>query len=116
MQGALNIVAWASLPFAIRDVLRVIFMLLAGHAIASPGLSGFAIRPGFLPQILSRLDIFVVLFIVLLVIGFAIADGLSRSKAGIDVVVVTLLVLLAQAGLATLLSGLGGQAVQRPFF
>src|SRR5215213_6174079 len=47
MQGALNIVAWASLPFAIRDVLRVIFMLSAGHAINSPGLSGFAASTGF---------------------------------------------------------------------
>ena len=41
MQSALNIVAWASLPFAIRDLLRIIYMLSAGHAITSPGLSGF---------------------------------------------------------------------------
>src|SRR5512144_2845745 len=27
MQGALNIVAWASLPFALRDILRIVFML-----------------------------------------------------------------------------------------
>ncbi|HZJ23436.1 MAG TPA: Yip1 family protein, partial [Anaerolineales bacterium] len=27
MQSALNIVAWASLPFAVRDVLRILFML-----------------------------------------------------------------------------------------
>src|SRR5215212_8035319 len=41
MQSALNIVAWASLPFAVRDIFRVVFMLIAGHAIPSPGLSGF---------------------------------------------------------------------------
>ncbi|HEX9333021.1 MAG TPA: Yip1 family protein, partial [Anaerolineales bacterium] len=28
MQGALNIVAWASLPFLIRDLLRIAYMLL----------------------------------------------------------------------------------------
>ena len=42
MQSALNVVAWASLPFALRDILRVIFMLATKHAISSPALSGFA--------------------------------------------------------------------------
>jgi len=116
MQGALNIVAWASLPFAIRDLLRVVFMLSAGHAITSPGLSGFAAGTEFLSQLLSRLDIFMIWYIILLVIGFAIADGLARGKAVLGVVVVILLVLFIQAGLGSLTSGLGGQAVQRPFF
>lgn len=116
MQGALNIVAWASLPFAIRDLLRVVFMLSAGHAITSPGLSGFAASTGFLSQFLARLDIFMIWYLILLVIGFAIADGLSRGKAVLGVVVVILLVLFAQSGLGSLTSGLGGQAVQRPFF
>ena len=116
MQGALNVAAWASLPFAIRDLLRVIYMLAAGHAISSPGLSGFATSAGFLPQLLSRLDIFVFWYIILLIVGFAIFDGLSRGKSVLDVLVVILLVLLAQAGLGTLVSGMGGQAIQRPFF
>lgn len=116
MQGALNTVAWASLPFAIRDVLRVIYMLSAGHAIGSPGLSGFATSAGFLPQLLARLDLFVLWYVILLIIGFAIADGLSRGKAVLNVLVVILLILLAQAGLGTLSSSVGGQAIQRPFF
>lgn len=116
MQGALNIVAWASLPFALRDLLRVIFMLSAGHAIISPGLSGFATSPGFLSQLLSRLDIFMLWYIVLLVIGFALTEGLPRGKAVLGVVIVMLLVLFMRAGLGSLMSGLGGQAVQRPFF
>lgn len=116
MRSALNIVAWASLPFAIRDLLKVIYMLSAGHVIGSPGLSGFATSAGFVPQLLARVDIFVIWSILLLMIGFAIADGLARGKAIVDVLAVTLLILLAQAGLATLMSGMGGQAVQRPFF
>src|SRR5829696_7150581 len=36
MQSALNVVAWASLPFAARDLLRVVFMLATKHAITSP--------------------------------------------------------------------------------
>lgn len=116
MQSALNIVAWASLPFAVRDILRIIFMLSAGHAITSPGLSGFASTAGFVSQILTRVDIFLIWQIILLVIGFSIGDSLPRSKAVAGVVVIMLLVLLAQAGLGALTSGLGGTAAQRPFF
>ncbi len=116
MQSALNVVAWASLPFALRDILRVIFMLTTKHAISSPGLSGFAASTGFLSQLLAHVDLFWIWYFVLLIIGFAIADGLPRNKAFIGVMIVLLLVLAAQAGLGSLTSNLGGQAVQRPFF
>jgi hypothetical protein len=116
MQSALNIVAWASLPFVVRDILRIVFMLSAGHAITSPGLSGFSSSTGFVAQLLTRADIFLIWNVILLVIGFAIADGLPRGKAVTGILVVVLIVLLAQAGLGTLSSGFGGLAVQRPFF
>jgi hypothetical protein len=116
MQSALNIVAWASLPFALRDILRIVYMLSAGHAINSPGLSGFLSTPGFLAQLLTRVDIFLIWQIVLLVIGLAITDSLPRGKAAAGVIVVMSLVLLAQAGLGALSSSFGGLAVQRPFF
>jgi hypothetical protein len=116
MQSALNIVAWASLPFAIRDILRIAFMLATGHAITSPGLSGFASTAGFVSHLLTRLDIFLIWHVILLVIGFALTDGLPRSKAVVGVVVVISLVLLAQAGLGALGASFGGLAVQRPFF
>jgi len=116
MQSALNIVAWASLPFAVRDILRIIFMLAAGHAIISPGLSGFTSTPGFVSQLLTRLDVFLIWQVVLLVIGLALTDGLPRGKAVTGVLVVIVLVLLAQAGMGALASSFGGLAVQRPFF
>ncbi len=116
MRGALNIVAWASLPFAVRDLLRIVFMLSARHAIVSPDLSGFVVTSGFVSQLLSHLDIFLIWNVILLAIGFAIADSLPSTKALTGVVVVMLLVLLAQAGLGALGSSLGGTAVQRPFF
>jgi hypothetical protein len=116
MQSALNIVAWASLPFAVRDLLRIIFILAVGHAIVSPGLSGFTTTPGFIAQLLARLDIFMIWHVILLIIGFALTDGLPRGKAVTAVLVVMLLVLFAQAGLGALTSRFGGLAVQRPFF
>lgn len=116
MQGALNIVAWASLPFAVRDLLQIVFMLSAGHAIISPGLSGFVTTTGFVSQLLTHLDIFLVWNVILLIIGFGIADSLPRNKAVMGVLVVMGLVLLAQAGLGALGARFGGLAVQRPFF
>jgi hypothetical protein len=116
MQNALNVVAWASLPFALRDILRMIFMGIAGRIIASPGLAGFASSSGFLVQLLARTDLFLLWSILLLVIGFAIADNLTRGKSFANVLIVIVLVLLAQAGLATLASGIGNAAIQRPFF
>ena len=116
MQSALNIVAWASLPFALRDLLRIVFMLSTGHAIISPGLSGFASSAGFFSHLLMRLDIFLIWDLILLVIGVGIAEGLPRGKAVTGVLAVMLLVLLAQAGLGALGSSIGGTAVQRPFF
>lgn len=116
MQSALNVTGWGSLPFLVRDVLRIIFMLLAGRAISSPGLSGFVADSAFLMQLLSRADIFLIWSCILLVIGFGVADKLPKAKAVANVVIITLLLLLAQAGIGTLLSGLSGLAVQRPFF
>jgi Yip1-like protein len=110
MPSALSIVAWANLPFAIRDVLRTIYMLSASHAITSPGLSGFA-TSGFLVQVLARTDLFLIWSIVLLIIGFAIIDGLPRGKAIVGVMVVIVLVLSAQAGLGALIMRLGGSVV-----
>ena len=116
MQSALNVVAFASLPFALRDVLRIVFMVSSGHAIASPGLSGFAASAGLFSQLLSRVDIFLLWNIILLVIGFAVSDGLTRGKAFVSVLIVMAIVLLAQTGLGLVGSSLGGSAIQRPFF
>ena len=114
MQSALSIAAWATLPFAVRDVLRIVYMLVKSQAINSPGLSGF-VTGGFLSQVLARTDIFLIWSMVLLVIGYSITDGLPRGKAIFGVVTVMLILLAAQAGVGTVLSGLGTAAVQRPF-
>ena len=115
MQTALNLVGWASLPFAVRDILRVAYMFLAQHTITSPSLSGFATSTFFI-AVLSRVDLFLIWNIALLVIGFAIADGLPRGKSFANVMIVIIIVLLAQAGLAALASNIGGSSIQRPFF
>lgn len=116
MQQALTVTAWASLPFLIRDALRILFMLMAGHAIQSPGLSGFVQNSTFFAQLLSHFDLFLIWSIVLLIIGFQIFDNLPQLKAIADVVIFSLLLLLVQAGVGAALASLSGLAVQRPFF
>jgi len=112
MGSALNVVGWANMPFVFRDMLRVVFMLIAGHAIVSPGLSGFAGGAVFVSQILAHTDLFFLWSALLLVIGFGFSDGLSRSKSIAGVVIVLLILLLAQAGLGSLVSNIGGLATQ----
>ena len=99
-----------------QNILRVVYMFLAQHTIASPSLSGFASGSGFLYQILARTDLFLLWNIILLMIGFAVVDGLPKGKSFANAFIVIVLVLLAQAGLAALVSNFGGSAIQRPFF
>ncbi|MCS6993550.1 MAG: YIP1 family protein [Anaerolineales bacterium] len=119
MGSALGLTAWASIPFALRDLLRVVFMLAAGRAIASPGLSGFVTATDagavFLAQILANVDIFFFWHLFLLVLAFRLSDSLSGPKAAAGVFSVLILSLLAQAGLGTLASRLGGLMVTRQF-
>jgi hypothetical protein len=114
MQSALSITAWASLPFALRDILRIVYMLIEKRVIASPALSGFA-TSAFMAQLLSRTDIFLLWSLVLLIIGFAVVDGLTRGKAVLGVVIVILLILSVEAGLGSMLTNLGGTTTQRSF-
>jgi hypothetical protein len=120
MGTAMSVIAWASIPFAMRDILRVIFMLAVGRAIASPGLSGFVSGSEagmlFVGQLLGLMDLFFVWYAILTVIGFSVKDNLGSGKAALGVVGVLLLILLAQAGLGMLGQNLSGMLISRPFF
>lgn len=106
MQSALNVVGWAGVPFIVRDVLRILFMLTAGRVIVSPGLSGF-VEAGFASQMLSRTDLFLFWNIALLGIGFAVVDGLPKGKALLGVLVVVFLLLAIQSGVSAAIASFG---------
>jgi hypothetical protein len=115
MGSALSVVAWASVPFILRDLLRVVFMLIAGHAIQNAGLSGFASGAGMAFQLLARTDLFVVWNVILLILGLKIVDSLPTGKAIGGIVVIVLLSLLVQAGVASMFANLGS-SLQGGFF
>lgn len=108
MQSALNIAGWANLPFGLLNILQVFFMLFAGHAIVSPGLSGFAGGSVFLAKILEQTDVFFIWNTILLILGFGIADGLPRTKASILVLAVVGALLLMSAGVGAMAANIGG--------
>jgi hypothetical protein len=100
-RSTMNIVAWASLAFAVRELLRIGYMLVAQHVIAAPGLSGFspagvALSP-FLGALLGQVDIYLFWYMTLIVLGVAASDKLTRPKALGGVVFTIALLMLIQA-------------------
>ena len=119
--AAMNLVAWAALPFALRDIVRIIAMLASQQLIASPGLSGFApasegFGPLFLVGLLGSVDIYLIWYSLLLVLGVRLGNGISRVKALSAVFLILILIFSAQAALVAFAGQLGGLTIIRPFF
>ncbi len=119
--STINLVAWASLPFAVRDLVRLASMLVTRQMLQAPGLEGFApLEPtkwhAYLAAFLALVDIYVLWQIVLLVIGVRASSSLSGGKAWIAVLITILLVLALQAFLRFLTGQLSGLTVISPFF
>jgi hypothetical protein len=119
--SAMNLVAWAGLPFAVRDLVRLAAMLFTKQLIGSPGLSGFAppAESGgslFLVALLALIDIYLVWHIALLVTGIRAASGLPLGKALSGAAIAILLVISGEALLRFLASRLGSLTIVRPFF
>ncbi len=118
---SMNIVAWASLPLALRALVQIVYMLAMHKIIASPGLSGFSPAGDsgfvlFIGYLLELLDIYIVWQIILLIIGINISTALSFSKSVIGVTLVYVLILALQAGISYAISLLGNLSITRPFF
>lgn len=119
--AAMNVAAWAALPFALRDLLRTGYVLITQHTITSMGLSGFVTAPEggallFAQKMLIFADIFTLWYIVLLVVGVRAGNSISVGRAVAAVLIVVLINFAARAGLALLSSGAGGLLITRPFF
>jgi hypothetical protein len=118
---SMNIVAWGSLPLALRALVQVIFMLLSQKLISSPGLSGFnPIGDGgwvlFASQILRLIDVYIVWQVLLLILGIRLSTGLSPAKSASGVLLAVIIILLIQSGLSYAASMLGNLSITRPFF
>jgi len=118
---SMNIVAWGSLPYGLRALVQLVYMLAAHKIIGSPGLSGFSPAGDsggllFLAQFLRLIDIYVIWQIVLLVLGVRIYTALSPLKSIVGVVLAILIILLLQSGIAYASGLLSNLSITRPFF
>ena len=119
--GTMNVVAWAGMPYALRDVVRIAAMLISKRAIASPGVSGFMAANSagfslFVAGLLALLDIYLIWQGLLLVIGLRSGElNLSRGRVVATVILILLLVTVAQAGLSFVGAQFSNLNVMRPF-
>jgi hypothetical protein len=118
---SMNIVAWGSLPFALRAFVQVIYMLASQKLINSPGLSGFSPIGDsgwalFAGQILKLIDVYIIWQVLLLILGIRLSTGLSPAKSAFGVILAIIIILLIQSGLSYATSMLGNLSITRPFF
>ena len=118
---SMNLVAWAALPFALRDLVRIVAMLGTHRLIENPGLAGFAPTGEawylvFAGKLMNLVDIYLIWHIVLVMIGVTAGIGLSRRKAMGGALVTLFLVLALQALLGYASTIFSGMSISRPFF
>jgi hypothetical protein len=118
---SMNIVAWASMPIAVRAFIQIIYMLFMKQLISNTGISGFSpagdsILILLIGQFMKLVDIYIIWQILLLIIGVRSSTSLSLSKSAIGVILTILVLLAMQSGWAYLVSLLGNLSITRPFF
>lgn len=119
--AALNLAAWASMPFAIRFIVQAVYLLTTRQVIQAPGLSGFlpADAEGFaafVRPLLANVDIYTLWMILLLLIGAAPLTGLGKGKTWAAVLLSVLLLLALQALPGYIAGRLSGLNPTRMFF
>lgn len=107
VRQTMNLVAWASLPLALRDVVRLVYFLVAQQFIRAPGLAGLVPSEGrvWMILMLSGVDIYWLWQALLLAVGVRAGHAVGWGKAGAIVALALLQLLTFQA--------LGGWALAR---
>ena len=115
-QKVSNLIAWAMLPFALRELVKVIVIIGSKRLIEDPGLSYLVASDAtglmaWLRGILGQADFYGLLFVIFLFLGAIPLSGLRANKAVLATSIALVLV-LALIGLPSVissaLSGMGG--------
>lgn len=120
MRTMMNLVAWAGLPFAVRNAVRAVYMLASNRLILGPGLSGLAALDGgtldlIRQKLLESLDLYILWQVLLLVAAVRSAGNPGTGKAWTSVLLTQIVALALQIGPAVLIARLSGLTVIRPF-
>jgi hypothetical protein len=118
---SMNLVAWASIPLALRELVQAAYHFITQQLIVYKGLSGFIEPTGeslsaFLVSFLALVDVYLIWHILLLILGARLYTGITRGKAIGGIILVIGIVVLAQAGLGYMLSQISQLAIVRPYF
>jgi len=118
---SMNLVAWASIPLALREVVRIIAMLGMKQLITNPGLAGFAPPVSshlsvYAGNMLAQIDLYLFWHIALLVLGVKAANGLSLGKVWGGVLFTIFVVLSGQALFGLVGTLFNNLSIIRPFF
>ena len=118
---AINLVAWASLPFAIRSIVTLLAILINKRLIEAAGVSGFIAADAqgfasFMRVLLAFVDIYLIWQVILLMVGSLPLTGLSRGKAWTAVLISVLLMLVLQTVPGYVSSLLSGLEITRGIF
>jgi hypothetical protein len=104
-----RVTAWAAFPLLLRSAVQLIYVLVGGQLTEGAGLSGLlaatpaadggvSAAPSIAALLLSRVDIYAIWYVILLVVAVAAASKLSRGKAVVVVIVYVALALLTGLG------------------
>lgn len=119
--AALNLVGWASLPYALRSLVQIVGMLLSRSVINAPGLSGFAAQgaagaAAFAGALLAFVDLYLIWQIILLLVGVVPVSRLARGKAWLLTLLAVAIVLALSALPGFLGAALGGNGTSTPIY
>ncbi len=119
-QGAINVVAWASLPFVLRAVVQIVAMLMTDGVVAGGGVSGFAPAGEgwfnvFLASMLGQIDLYFIWHVILVYLGARLSSRLPRAKTWLAVLIVFVLVMALRALPDVVLARFGDLTIIQPF-
>lgn len=114
-QKVSNLIAWAMLPFALRELVKVIVIISSKSLIEEPALSYLVASDAtgvmdWLKGILGQVDFYGLLFVIFLFLGAIPLSGLRTSKAILATTVAASLALVLvglPSVISTALSGMG---------
>ena len=121
-RSVMNMTAWAGLPFALRDLLRIAYVLITQQSIKYPGLSGFApsnqvsiLTSGY-AELLSLIDVYWFWHVILLFVVVKTYRDLTLRKGVVAVLIIQIAALLIQIVPGLLSQQLVGLSIIQPFF
>jgi hypothetical protein len=104
-RSTLNVTAWATMPYVLRDIVQIMAILVTNQLISKPGLSGFIADgatgfPAYFASVLLFIDVYFIWQVALMGIGAANISGKKPAKVWLAtlIAVVVFLAIIALPG------------------